>query len=428
MQQIELAYNQAKFTFPIPDSKKVHTLLPNPMKAIESPWQVLAESLESPVGSQPLSALCNAKPDDVLVIIPDHTRIAGVDRALPWILDALNRHGIPDERITALMALGSHNQPDDERVQKVMGAAYGRVNLEFHDPEGPITDYGMTSHGTPVHINARLEKADLVILYTSCVHHYFAGYGGGRKLILPGVATLETIALNHSLTFHESHKYGSGRNPNVYSGSLDGNPVHDDMLEAAKMVLKDKAYITIVTVMTPEKEFGYFFTGGIEDAHRQACRTVDAHNMVELPHGQSDLVLASAGGYPKDLTVVQTHKAMDNAVRALKPGGTILLMMACAGGFGNPAIGEYAPYNLETIKKMLNGHYVVNGQTVYAIKEKTRDFRVVAMSDLDPEFLENVGIHHAVDENHAMELIGDAVEKADVIYHIPRADVTVPRI
>ncbi|MCX6647420.1 MAG: nickel-dependent lactate racemase [bacterium] len=428
MQEIELAYDRTQFTFPIPDSKKVLTLLPKPMRALGNPEQTFLNKLESPLGTPPLSDLVKKNPTRILIIIPDHTRIAGVNRALPWLLDALNRHGIPDEKITALMALGSHSHPDDKTIRNVIGDAYDRIKLELHDPEGPFTDYGTTSWGTPVQINARLAESDLIILYSSCVHHYFAGYGGGRKLIMPGVATLGSTASNHALTFYESEKHGGGRNPDVYSGSLNGNPVHEDMLEAAKMVLKGKAHFAIVTVMNPEKEFGYFLTGGIDESHRLACAVVDEHNMVDLPFGKADLVLASAGGYPKDLTFVQAHKSMDNAARALNPGGTMLLMMACSNGYGNPAVNEFASYDLETIKRKLHEHYVVNGQTVYALKEKTAKFNIIAMTELDGEFLDKVNITQAVDVNHAMELISDSVDKSEVIYHIPHGDTTVPRI
>jgi nickel-dependent lactate racemase len=200
------------------------------------------------------------------------------------------------------------------------------------------------------------------------------------------------------------------------------------MIEAANMVLRDKAYFAIVTVLNSDKEFGYFLTGGLDESHRLACAVVDGHNMVDLPHGKTDLVLASAGGYPKDLTFVQAHKSMDNAARALNPGGTMLLMMACSNGYGNPAVNDFAPYDLETIKRKLHEHYVVNGQTVYALKEKTAKFRVIAMTELDREFLEKVNIAKAVDVNHAMELISDSIEKSEVIYHIPHGDITVPRI
>ena len=428
MQEIKLAYDRSIHSFPVPDSKTVHALLPKPMKALDNPEFDLLNRLENPVGTPPLSVLAASEPDDVLIIVPDHTRIAGVNRTLPWILDALNRFRIPDEKITVLMALGSHNKPDESVARNIIGDVYDRITFELHDPEGPVTDYGVTSRGTRVRINERLAKSDLVILYSSCVHHYFAGYGGGRKLILPGIATLDTIASNHALTFCDCDIHGEPRHPGVFSGSLDGNPVHEDMLEAAKMALDGKKYIAIVTVLNSEKEFGYFMTGGIDEAHRTACAIVDEHNAVDLPHGKADLVLASAGGYPKDLTVVQAHKAMDNAARALKPGGTMLLMMACANGYGNQAIGEFAPFDLETIKLKLHEHYVVNGQTVYAMKEKTSKFNIIAMSELEKSFLDDVGITHAISVNHAMELLAAPIERSDVIYHIPRADITVPRM
>lgn len=428
MPEIELAYNRTSITIPIPDSKTVHTLLPKPIKAIDDPQSSYLHKLETPLGGLPLGNLAGKNKREVLIIVPDHTRVSGIERSLPWLLDALNGFGVADEKITILVALGSHSKPSDMILRQTIGNVIERVKIELHDTDGPVTDYGITGMGTPVRINAKLAEAGLIILCTNCVHHYFAGYGGGRKLILPGVSTLETIARNHSLTFHESGKHGGGRHPGVRSGSLNGNPVHEDMLEAVHMVLDGKAHFTIISVLTPDREFGYFFTGDFDRAHKLACKVVDDHNMVDLPHGEADLVLASAGGYPRDMNVVQAHKAMDNAAHALKPGGTLLLMMACSDGYGNTAIEEFAQWDLDTIKAKLRENYAVNGQTVYAIKEKTGKFRIVAMSELPVEFLKKVGLIPAENLNRAIELIGDSVGKAEIIYHIPRADLTVPKL
>jgi len=341
------------------------------------------------------------------------------------LLDVLNDGGVPDENIRVLVASGSHAHPPDDRFRASVGDAIDRVEILKHDPEGPMTDYGITSRGTPVRVNALLDEADLVIPSTAVVHHYFAGFGGGRKIFVPGLASLDSIAANHALTFDTSGDK-PGRHPGVFSGNLDGNPVHEDMLEAAQMVLRDKTYFSIVSVILPDKQFGFFAAGDIDLSHRRACAFVESSNGVDIEE-LADVVIASAGGAPKDGNVIQSHKGMDNAVRALKPGGTLLYAMSCFDGTGHPAIAEFAPLSLTAIRERLARDYIVYGQTVYALKEKAENFRIVLISGLDPELVRLLGLEPADDIQAAVSMIGSELENAKLVYHLPRADITVPR-
>jgi nickel-dependent lactate racemase len=289
-----------------------------------------------------------------------------------------------------------------------------------------MTDYGRTSRGIPVQLNARLKESALVVLYSSVVYHYFAGYGGGRKLIMPGIASLETIRANHSLTWLSAEE-GGGRNPMAASGVLDGNPVHEDMLEGARMALAATPSFTVAAVLTPEEEFAHFSAGEIGEAHRAACAFVDRHNLVHIDR-PADIVFASAGGHPKDINFIQSHKGLDNAVRALKPGGILVYAMACAEGLGDPVMEDFVPLDAEAIKKRLLEHYVVFGQTIHAMKLKTAAFRVICITGLDPEVVSDLGAIHAADAGEALDLVAEELDRASRVYHLPRADVTLPRL
>jgi nickel-dependent lactate racemase len=422
---VTLPYDKAVLELPLPPSARVTTLVPRKMRAIDDPETALIDALESPVGIPPLSALVSGMSGRLLIVVNDHTRVSGKERALPWLLDCLNGCGVPDDRIILLVALGTHVAPSDRVLRESIGPASERVNVVLHDMSGPMARCGVTSRGTPVEVNPLLREAGFVILYTSAVYHYFAGYGGGRKAIIPGIASLNTIRTNHSLVF-ENPKGAGGRHLNVASGILDGNPVHEDMLEGARMAIGDRPYMSIVTVMTPERGFGCFVAGELDASHRQACDFVDAYNIVEIDE-PADVVLASAGGHPSDLNVVQAHKGMDNAVRALKPGGAMLYAMACAGGYGHPAIEEFAPLDLDSIRARLAENYVINGQTVYALKEKAAEFRIVCLSELDSGFFGDLGMTRAADLDHALALIAADISGPGLVYHIPRSDITFPR-
>lgn len=426
MPTLSLPYGQTALDFRVPDSVTVKTLFPRRMQPLEIARAGLNQALENPVGCPPLKQLARGARRRALIICPDHTRVCGKRQALPWLLDTLNANGIPDDRITILVALGSHIPPDEEKIAGAIGSAAERVEVVFHDAEGPTADCGRTSRSTPVQVNARLKEHDLVVLYSSVVYHYFAGYGGGRKLIIPGIASLETIRANHSLTWLSAEK-GGGKNPKSASGILDGNPVHEDMLEAARMALRDTPALAVTAVLTSEGEFGHFSAGEIGQAHRAACDFVDRHNLIEIDE-PADLVFASAGGHPKDINFIQAHKGLDNAVKALKPGGTVVYTMACPEGLGDPVMEEFVPLDTQAIKERLFEHYVVFGQTIHAMKLKTAAFRVICVTALGHDVLSDLGATHAAGPDEAVALVEDELSRAGRVYLIPRADVTLPRL
>ncbi len=425
MPALNLPYEKFSLEAVIPDGIRVETLMPATSRGFDDPGRALCEALDSPVGSPPLGSILQDKPERVLIIVPDHTRVCGRERLVPMLLDLLNRGGIPDDRIRVIVASGSHVHPPEDRFRESVGKAVDRIEVIKHDPEGPMTDHGTTSRGTPVRVNAILDEADLIIPSTAVVHHYFAGFGGGRKIFVPGLASLDTIAANHALTFDTSGKV-PGRHALVFSGSLDGNPVHEDMLEAAQLVLKDKRHFALVSVILPDRQFGFFSAGNLDSSHRRACEFADASNGVDID-GLADVVIASAGGAPKDGNIVQSHKGMDNAVRALKPGGTLLYVMSCFDGPGHQAITDFATLDLDAVRQRLRENYIVYGQTVYAIKEKSRTFRIVLVSGLENDLVRSLGFEPASDIQKAVSMIDSELTSAGLVYHLPRADITVPR-
>jgi nickel-dependent lactate racemase len=421
MVTITLPYNQTSVTMDLPDDKEVLALKPRKMAPLENPRDELRMCLKGPPGWEPLEKMAEAVDGEVLIITQDHTRVNGKDRVLPWLLDLLNEYGVPDDRIGILIGLGSHKRPTEEVARATVGPAYDRVTVTHHDPSGPMVDCGTTSAGTKVNVNAALKEAGLVILYSSVVHHYFAGYGGGRKLIVPGIASLDTIASNHSLTWDPK---GHGRHHMVKSGILDGNPVSDDMLECARLALDGVNYISINSVITPKKEFGYFAAGEIYNTHKSACDLADAHFMVSCDD-KADIVIASAGGFPKDINLIQSHKGMDNVSHVLKPGGTLIYLMGCSEGYGNAAILDFAPLDMLSIRAKLEESYVVYGQTVHAIKEKTSKFRVIVVTELDNDLARTLGFIPVSTIEEASALVKEDIENAELIYHVPRGDITV---
>jgi len=418
-----LQYDKTTVEFNLPDSVKCETLSPKPMVTFEDPHAGFLEAIENPVSGEPLRAIAKNAGGKVLILCTDGTRVCGKERSLTWLLDALNDYGIPDERVTILMAVGSHPVPDEKKIAEIIGPASKRVKFIAHDVDGPMDDLGFTSAGTPLRINPLLRRSDLVICTNAAVHHYFAGYGGGRKLILPGISSLETININHSRTWKPDRPE---RHPLSASGVLDGNPVHEDMIEAARIALRGIPHFAIVAVLSQNREFGHFSAGDLDQAHRSACAFVDSHFTAEIRH-RSNFLIASAGGYPKDLNLIQSHKGLDNAVQALNPGGTIIYLMACSTGSGHRAFEEYAPLHKDEILAKLRKSYEVYGATTHAIKEKTAKYRVIIVSELARSLTEALGFEHVPGIDEAISIARNALESSPHTYLIPRADLTLPR-
>jgi nickel-dependent lactate racemase len=425
MTTISLAYDSAELDIDLPDSVRPVKIMPRDMPALENPRDEFMRALQSPVAGPPLSELARDARGRVIILCSDGTRVCGKERSLIWLVDALNGHGIPDDRITVLVTLGTHKPPPDERLPDILGPVVDRVEIAHHDINGPMIDRGVTSRGTPVRVSSKIREAGLILPTFGVTHHYFAGYTGGRKLVAPGISAIETIRSNHSFTW-KNPRVSSERHPLAASGVLTGNPVHEDMLECARLALGDTPAFAVATVLTPDKDFGFFASGELDAAHRAACAFADNKFMIDID-SRAELIFASAGGYPKDTDLIQSHKGMDNAVRGLKPGGTMVYAMGCRDGAGHPVVEELAPLGTDEIRDRLTRQYEIYGQTTHIMKLKARDYRVIAISQLDPKLLMKIGFIPASCVEEALEYVPHYLVSTKPIYYLPRADLTVLR-
>lgn len=426
MNEIVIPYGKGFFSLEIPPDVNLRTLSPRQMEPLKAPRDDLFHAIENPISGPSLRELTSRIKNGIFIICSDHTRSDRKEEMLPWLIEMLNEYGIASEDITIMVAFGSHACVPDEKIRQITGKIPANVRVIGHDINAPMIDRGTTRAGTPVRVNASLADARLIILVSAVVHHYFAGYGGGRKLIIPGLASKEAINANHSLVWENPKEAVGGRHPNAKAGILDGNPVHEDMLDTARLALGDTPAFSINTVLSSDKQFGFFVAGELDASHRAAVVFTDAHFTVAIDE-PADIVIASAGGSPKDLNIIQAHKGLDNAVRALKPSGTLLYFMACPEGTGSPVISEYASYSLEEIRARLAREYEVYGQTTHAIKEKTARFKVIAVSDADSGLLAKLGFQKAGNAIEAIDMLRDELRSAGLVYVIPWSDITLPK-
>jgi nickel-dependent lactate racemase len=395
-------------------------LLPRLERPVADETAAVCEALEHPIGTPPLAGIVRPG-EKVVVIVNDHTRLARTDLTLPPIVTALNRAGVPDAGILVVFALGNHRRPTDEERKRILGEdMFRRLPTLDHDSrdEANLVAVGKTGFGNLVRINRQVWEADRIILTGEIIYHQIAGYSGGRKSLLPGVAGFQTIAFNHRMVL----------DPGCRSGALDGNPAHQDMLEACRFVEPD---FLVNVVPTPSGELARAVAGHYELAHREGCRAVDSVLGISL-EAPYDLVVASAGGQPLDIDLRQAHKGLENACRALRPGGSMLFFAECPNGSGVASLDEFlwrydSPLAME---RALREDFVVGGHKALWLARLGREYDIHLVSTLDPALAGRCGFQHVTPADHARRLaeLLDRLPASARVAAIPRGGFTFPRV
>ena len=295
----------------------------NRARGLENQTEAIINSLRFPIGSPPLAGRLH-KSDKVVVIVTDNTRACPDDRLLPPILAELEQK-LPGENITIIVALGLHPPLNKEELIKKLGNnIVEKYNVINHD-SGQTVNIGVTSRGTPVDVNWRVVEADFRISTGFIEPHFFAGFSGGGKSIAPGVASPRSIRINHSYKMIE--------HPLSRAGILRGNPIHEDIVEQAKMAKLD----FIVNVLLNEnKEITHIVAGDPVKAHEKGCEIERSIAGVRVGH-KVDITITTNGGAPLDLDMYQTCKGIDNASQITRDGGTIVIASSCNAGVGPEA-------------------------------------------------------------------------------------------
>ena len=383
------------------------------------PEQLIAQALD---GCR--EALSQFRPgEQVVIVTSDVTRPTGSDLYLPLLVSRLNAVGIADRDIEIVIALGIHRKQTEAEHKKIVGALYGRIKVSDHDCDDPgaLVYLGDTARGIPVEVNRRVAEAKRLILTGAITFHYFAGFGGGRKSILPGVASRRSCLASHFALLNPAK--ASGRNPQAVTGNLEGNPVHEAMLEACGMRPPD---FILNTVLTPDKRILAVFAGDWRSAHAEGCRFY-AQAFSRPIAEKSDLVVVSCGGFPKDINLIQAHKSMEYASRALKPGGVMVLLAECRDGYGNATFFNWFAYpDCAELESALRRRYEINGQTAWSLKEKAERFRIVLVSQLPAQEVTTMGMMPAQTLQQALELARPLLPENFTAYLIPEGGNVLP--
>ncbi len=397
---VSLPYGKGFETAGLPDGWVMDLVESSGPGDLPDPEAALLDALERPVGCSPLSARAAAA-GRILLVVSDITRKDGKAELLPWLQAYLSRAGVGPERVDVMLARGTHRAASDAELSEALGAETARRHAVYqHDCDRDLRDLGVTSRGTPVLLNRRLWDYDLLVVVSGVVHHYFAGFGGGCKMIVPGVAGRSTIRRSHALVFQDESQ-GGGRRPGVEPGRLTGNAVHEDFAEASRRL--DRPVFLIDSVRGSRAgRFAGFWAGDLFKAHRLACDAYLGWRAYPF-HAPYPLVLSGSGGFPTDRNLVQAHKGLVGAVRLAAPGGVIIHCAECADGLGGEDLERWlAMETMSEMERELRRDYVIYGQTLYALREKAASHRIHLVSRLPPEQVRALGMRPAASLEQAL--------------------------
>lgn len=360
-----LKYGKTELSLNIPEEQVVCEVLGTeypPVKNLEEDYK---KALRHPIDSPPLREI--ARPGEkVVVTVSDITRAwQRNDLVLPILLDELNEAGIPDENITILIVVGGHRLNSESEFEILCGKnTCHRVRVINHDAwdEANMVYMGKTSRGTEVSLNKIVVEADRVVMTGGIIYHYMVGYGGGRKSIMPGCSSIKTIRQNHIWAM--APVVGAGSNPTSMSGRTRGSECHEDMVEVAAFAKPD---FMINTVPTPDGKVAGIFAGNWISAWMEGTKLADEIYGVNIPQ-KADIVVTTAGGFPKDINLYQTGKTMDNACYAVKKGGVVILLSECPDIYEPAEFSDWFNYDgKKGIDEALRAKFTIPGWV--ALKE-----------------------------------------------------------
>ena len=410
---LEFGYGKGTQTVLCPEENLVGVLTSNEVAHERRHEAAVTYALEHPIGKERLSRydLAGKK---IAVITSDISRPLPSYRVLPPLLKELSLGGAKMEDVTVVLALGSHRNHTEEEKKALVGEeAYRTVRCVDSTPDDCV-HMGVTRAGTPVDISRVVAEADFKICLGNIEFHYFAGYSGGAKAIMPGVSTPAAIQANHRMMV----------SPDAHAGKLEGNPIREDIEEAGEICGID--YI-VNAVLDEHKNIVYAVAGDAKSAHREGCRYLDKMYRKPLKE-RCDIVLVSQGGAPKDANLYQTQKALDNAKHAVKKGGVIILIGACQEGMGSRKFESWlteAP-TAHSMVERIHKEFELGGHKAAAIGMVLEDAEIYFVSEMDPDFVRSIFL---VPFSSAQEAFDRAMEKCGenaTVLAMPYGGATLP--
>ena len=412
---LEFGFGAGVQTVQVPEENLLGVLHANQVPLELTGEAEVRRALEAPIESPRLRELVHPG-EKVAIVTSDITRPMPTYKVMPPLLDELYAAGVRREDITLVFALGSHRKHTAEERRKLAGErAWNEIACVDSEPADCVR-MGVTGAGTPVDITRVVAEADRRICLGNIEYHYFAGYSGGAKAIMPGVSTRDAIQSNHSMMVR----------PEACAGALETNPLRMDIEEAGRICGID---FILNVVLSEHKEIIKAVAGHPVAAHRAGCRFLDRIYLKILPRA-ADIVLVSQGGAPKDLNLYQTQKALDNARHAVKQGGIIILIGSCREGLGERVFEEWMTRSAspEAMIERIGRDFQLGGHKAAAIAMTLRKAKIYLVSDMEDDFVRSIFLTPQPSVQTALDRAFAELGPQATVLAMPYGGSTLPRI
>jgi len=419
--QISIPYGRTRLCAEISDDRLRAVLCSSLENYVPSlgETELVEAALSNPIGSASLEALAAGR-ENIVLIASDHTRPVPSKVLVPPMLAAIRR-GNPEAKITILIATGCHRGTTRaELIEKFGPEIVERERIVIHDcaAEKDMVTVGTLPSGGVLRINRIAAEADLLVSEGFIEPHFFAGFSGGRKSVLPGIAARETVYWNHNAEFIAS--------PFARTGILEGNPIHRDMIYAARAA--KLAFICNVVINAKHQVVGAF-AGDCEQAH--VAGTEFLKGLCQCAKAEADIVITSNNGYPLDQNIYQAVKGMTSGEATCKDGGVIIMVAACNDGHGGESFLRTMTQDLTPARILAQIQATPKQDTVpdqwesQILARILSKFHVVLVSECNPEMVRAMKMHPATDLTQALVLAEELLGKAGTVTAIPEGISTV---
>ena len=376
--RIDFKYGSGSVTLDLADERVLAVCQADDMPAVPDLRAVIEGALANPIGSFPLKSLAAGK-RSAAVVVDDISRPVPYPEVLTPVLDTLVKAGIPEDGITVIVATGLHRAMTQDELDRWIGPHRGRVRIINHQPDNSaqLVNAGFSILGTRIKLNRTFVEAELKALTGDVDYHQFCGYGGGAKSVYPGLADHSAIESNHSRM--EIRGTGMGR--------IEGNPVRLEIDEVGRMSGVD---FILNVVQNSRKEVVGAFAGDMIEAHRAGTKLIDRMYKTCVPE-RADVVIASPGGYPKDIDLYQSQKALSAARRVVKDGGKIFILAECREGHGSDLFDRWMreARSPEDIFRRIRERFIMGGHKAYQYVRDMEGVEVYLCSSLPADQIEH---------------------------------------
>ncbi len=409
--KLKIRYGSGEIGLHLPDGQVLGVFRPRRATGIRNLPAAIEKSLSRPIACRRLRELVRAG-RKVVIVVDDVTRPVPNERLLPPVAAELRRGGIKDRDVLILVATGLHRKLTPAEMAATLGPLRGKIRIACHDPEKNLAFLGKTSQGTRVYLNRDFLDADIKVLLGDVEFHQFCGFGGGAKSVFPGLADARGIRASH----------GKMERKGAEAGRIKGNPIREEIDEVGRMA--DVDFIVNV-VLNERREAAGIFSGDMEKAFLAGARLCASIYAVDVP-GRADVVIAGAGGYPRDLNLYQAQKAVESAIKIVKKGGNVILVAECREGHGSELFHRWmkAATDLEEIRRRIRKKFILGGHKAYQFVRELRQARIYLYSSIPPKIVRELHLQPLSSPAEINRLI----QPGDRIAVLPQAPLTLPRL